>query len=238
MAVRFILRAYTLPMIVARLVLVIALMATGFTAFSQKTYRGIVVDSVAVSALPGVHVKLKNAARGVITDGKGMFTIAASPTDTLLFTLVGYHTLELPLLLEEDALIIRLGEHITFLKEITVQSTRLLENTITRSTRTYVPKPISDASAATSPFDYFSRWQRERRKLVKLVEENNRTLVYLQVVSDQEIRESLMDEFELTEREYYDRLVTFNAQSGDLRYATDPDEIVRALKSFLKKSAH
>jgi hypothetical protein len=205
-------------------------------AAAQTTFRGMVIDSVTVDALPGVHVKIKNSAKGTITDAQGVFVIQAQRTDTLLLTLVGYHTLEIPLLLEEDAMILRLRENVTMLKGITISSTRLQANTVTRTARVNVPKPLANASPVTSPFDYFSRWQREHRKLQRLIRENDRTITYLRVVSDQEIRESMMEQFELTENRYYDLLAQFNEQSGDLKYSRDPEEIVSALKSFLKQA--
>jgi hypothetical protein len=57
----------------------------------------------------------------------------------------------------------------------------------------------------------------------------------LQVVSDQETREELMEEYGLNENQYYDLLARFNQQSGDLQYSIDPVEIKKSLKSFLSK---
>jgi hypothetical protein len=200
---------------------------------SQILFKGMVVDSITVESLPGVHVKLKNGTHGVITDPQGIFTIKAKQTDTLVITLIGYQALELPLLLEEDVLIIRLREHVKMLREVTIQSTRLQANTVTRTTRT-PPKPISSATPYSSPFDYFSKWQREKRKLLKLIRENDRTITYLQVVSDQEIREDLMERFELSEEQYYRLLAKFNEQSNHIQYETNPEKVVQALKSFLE----
>jgi hypothetical protein len=207
---------------------------SALTGYSQTLYRGIVVDSAAVTALPGVHVKIKNSSRGVITNKNGVFVIEARSTDTLLFTSVAYKTLELPLLFEETALFIRLSEQVNILKEITIKATRLEASNIVRSQRT-LPRPMSKAEGVFSPIDYFSKWQKEKRKLYKLIKENDRTFTYLQVVSDQEVRETLMEEFSLTENQYYELLAKFNQQSATIQYSTNPDEIVKSLKEFLKK---
>ena len=197
-------------------------------------YRGIVVDSASVAALRDVHVKIKNSARGVTTDLNGVFLIEAAPTDTLVFTRVGYVYFELPLLFEETALFIRLTEHVTVLEEITISASRINPSTITRSPRK-APRPMSVAEGVFSPIDYFSKWQKEKRKLLKYTQEKDRTIIYLQVVSDQETRESLMEEFELTEEQYYDLLTKFNKQSGTLQYSTSSEEIKKSLKGFLTK---
>jgi hypothetical protein len=207
------------------------------TLFAQQTYRGIVVDSSSVSALPGVHVTVKHSTKGVTTSASGSFIIQAMPTDTLVFTSVGYTSLELPLLFEETALFIRLRETIRLLSEITIKASRLDPNIIVRSPRT-APRPMTAGEGIFSPIDYFSRWQREKRKLLKWIEESDRTLTYLQVVSDQEIREQLMEEFELDETVYYDLLAQFNQRSAkSLQYSTNPQEIITSLKSFLSSYA-
>ena len=203
-------------------------------SFAQTHYRGIVVDSASVSALRDVHVKIKNSARGVTTNANGIFSIDALSTDTLIFTNVGYIYFELPLLFEETALFIRLSEQINVLKEITIRASRLNVSSITRSQR-IAPRPMSAAQGIFSPIDYFSRWQKEKRKLLKFIQESDRTLTYLQVVSDQEIREELIEEYDLTESLYYDLLAKFNQQSGAIQYSTNPDEIKKSLKGFLSK---
>jgi hypothetical protein len=205
--------------------------------YSQALYQGIVADSVTLNVLSGVHVRIKNSARGVVTTYQGRFSVEAVPFDTLIFTFIGYKSLELPLLFEEHALLVRLHENINLLKEITISAKPLSGNEIMRSQRV-LPKPMSAGEGVFSPIDYFSKWQQEKRKLLKLIQENDRTLTYLQVVSDQEIREELMEKFFLTEAQYFDLLVKFNQQSGAVQYATDFDVIYAALKRFLEKSLH
>jgi hypothetical protein len=194
-----------------------------------------VADSSSLEAISGVHVKVKNSVQGTVTNRHGRFSIQASTFDTLVFSFIGYKTLEVPLIFEETTLLIRLREKVSLLKEIVITASRLTSSEVTRSKRV-LPKVMSDAEGIFSPIDYFSRWQKEKRKLLKMIEESDRTITYLQVVSDQLIREELMETFELTEKQYYDLLARFNQQSGEVQYATDPDVIYVALKSFLEKS--
>lgn len=119
------------------------------------------------------------------------------------------------------------------LKEITIRSTRLQESVIVRSERT-MPRKMSTADAFSSPWEYFNREQREKRKTVKLINENNRVRTYVEVVHDQLLREDIMNELGLEETEYYAILAAFNKQSSDVLYSTDKVEIINSLKSFFR----
>ncbi len=199
---------------------------------AQTHYQGIVVDSLTLAALSGAHVQIKNSNAGTRTNDKGVFSVFAKPADTLVISMIGYYPVEIPLLFEESGILIRLTEKVNMLNEVTITAARITE--ITRTYRS-PPKPL-DISALSNPFDYFSKWQREKRKLQKVVDENNRTFVYVQVVSDPEVREQLMEEFNLSEPEFYDLLVKFNSQSGSLVYSTDSRLIIEAIKKFFYRS--
>jgi hypothetical protein len=170
------------------------------TANAQRITHGIVVDSLTLTPLQGVHVRIKNSDKGTSTNEKGEFFIMAKPTDTLLLSRIGYVDLPLPLLFEEPDILIRLKERVRILKEITISSTRLSASEIVRSART-VPRKMSTADAFSSPWDYFTKGEKDKRKAVKLINENNRIRNYVEVVHDQLLREDLMEELGLTEME-------------------------------------
>ncbi len=201
------------------------------SGFAQKTTRGIVVDSLTLKALPGVHVRVKNSERGAVTNSAGVFTLSTLPADTLVLSSVGYNTLELPLLFEEEDILIRLSERIRMLKEITITGTRLYESEIVRTPRTQ-PRKMSVADGFSSPWEYFSRGQKEKRKVTQLINENDRIRTYVEVIHDQELREDIMGEHGLTEVEFYNSLAKFNQQSRDVLYSTDRYTIMNSLKSF------
>ncbi len=211
--------------------LVLTIVVSGF---SQKITRGIVVDSISLNALQGVHVRIKNSDRGAVTDLNGVFRLRTSAADTLVLSLVSYNTLELPLFFEEEDILIRLSERIRILKEITIRGTRLYESQIVRTARTQ-PRRMSAADGFKSPWEYFSRGQREKRKVVKLINENDRIKTYIGVINDQEIREEIIDDHGLSEAEYYNGLAKFNQQSDDILYSTDPSVIATSLKSFFNR---
>ncbi len=202
---------------------------------AQKLYTGIVVDSAKLTNLPGAHVSVKHSGKITSTSVSGSFMIYASPMDTLVFSSVGYITLELPLLFAEDAVFVLMREDRIFLNEVIIKSTRLYPNKIAERTKT-APRTMSKLQGFESPFDYFWKLEREKRKLSKIVEENNRTQTYRQVITDPDVKEILMNEYDVDENTYYQTLVMFNQQQSHVHYFTDPDAIMEALHSFFEKN--
>src|SRR5690606_10422660 len=78
--------------------------------------RGIVVSFLDKQPLAGVTVVIKGTQRGVITGIDGRFSLEASPADTLVFSYVGYETLEVAIA-GQTALSIELTEGIEILQE-------------------------------------------------------------------------------------------------------------------------
>jgi len=74
--------------------------------------------------------------------------------------------------------------------------------------------------------------------VVKLINENDRIKTYIQIINDQTLRESIMEELNISETEYYNTLARFNQQSRDVLYSTDPEEIIISLKSFFARAYH
>jgi hypothetical protein len=217
---------------VVRVFLILILLTFSFGGHSQKFYRGIVVDSVTFENLPDVHITIKNSGKGVISNAAGSFQLYAKPTDTLLFTALGYKPLLLPLLFEEDVIMVMLKENIEWLAGVTITSTRLYPNKIEERTRE-APKIMDPISGVLSPFDYFWREERDRRKLDRYVRENNRTQTYRQVMADPDVKKILMDAYNFSEEKYFRLLVLFNQRNSAVHYFTDPDEIMEALHKFM-----
>ena len=85
---------------------------------------------------------------------------------------------------------------------------------------------MSVADGFASPWEYFSKRATEKRKVVKLINENDRMKTYVDVIHDQELREDIMDTHGSTEVEYYNSLAMFNQQSSDVLYSTDRYTII------------
>jgi hypothetical protein len=202
-------------------------------AGAQRLYRGIVADSAQLFSLPDVHVSVKGTTKGTTTNALGNFLIYAQPTDTLLFTYLGYLSVELPLLFQEDAVMVLLRENTRMLAEVTVKAKRLYPNKIQDRTKAE-PKRMDALDGAASPLEYFSRWEREKRKLARVVEEFNQVQVYIQVITDPDVMAIMKETYQLTDQQYYASIEAFNQKYLAVQYYTDPDEIMEALHRFFE----
>jgi len=78
-----------------RSLFIIMLLIVSAQVNAQNTIRGTVRDETN-SLLPGVAVIVKNTFRGTATDKDGKYSLAASPADILVFSMVGMTTIEVP----------------------------------------------------------------------------------------------------------------------------------------------
>ncbi|MEM7298665.1 MAG: SusC/RagA family TonB-linked outer membrane protein, partial [Bacteroidota bacterium] len=67
---------------------------SSLTFAQQKTVTGTVTDALDGVGLPGVTVQVKGTQTGAITDIDGRFTLSASESDVLVFTYIGYKSVE------------------------------------------------------------------------------------------------------------------------------------------------
>ncbi|WP_422354012.1 SusC/RagA family TonB-linked outer membrane protein [Roseivirga pacifica] len=75
--------------------LLIGLMLVATWASAQtRSVTGKVLDAETSEPLPAVSIRIKNTSAGDISDADGSFMLNASPTDTLVFSFVGYVTKE------------------------------------------------------------------------------------------------------------------------------------------------
>jgi CarboxypepD_reg-like domain len=223
-----------------KLTAVLILLLTVTETFSQNVISGIVVDSISLTSLPKVTIKIKNSPRETATTSTGSFIIMAADFDTLLFSRVGFETLSYPLLGPEEDILIRLKSKIVLLKEVSVTAKQLDEimekkpPRYTKSDGSYI-KTMSVADGIGSPFTYFSSWEREKRKLLKMREQNRKVKTYVDVVNDPLIKADLMKKFSLTESDYYEILATFNQQNRQAAYMNDVEEIKKLLFAYYQK---
>lgn len=207
----------------------LGVLLSGF-AEAQEVIKGIVVDSTTFAPLPYVSVQIKNKSRGVNTDHQGNFSILALPQDTLLFSLLGYERLELPLL-DYEASVIRLSERATILKTITINETR--------SDNPYEGL-FDDQNAALLkrriPF-YFSKARKEKIRVGRWRDENIRVQTYVDVViNNPETKANLIKKFSLTEEDYYTILTQFNEKHYNVMYYLTAAELISFLNQFFEKA--
>ena len=218
------------PIAILRMAMVFVLLAGIETAFGQEMITGIAVDSATLAALPSVNVQIKGAQRGTYTDANGKFSIQAIDTDTLIFSLVGYETLELPLHGYEAGMI-RLAEKYTMLQAITIDEFR----------RRDLYEGMFDERNAelkkSIPF-YFSKAKKEKIKVQMLEDENVRVQTYVDVVvTDPGLKRDLMRKHSLTEKEYYDILRAFNETHYRVMYYLTRAELISLLNTFFDAQA-
>ncbi len=186
------------------------------SAFSQVRISGLVVDSLSFRPLPNVHIKVKNKTGGTVTDDKGFFSIQVIPFDTLLFSTIGYHTLTFPIILDEEDVIILLREDVTYLQPVIVTGTPIL-SPLVREKKEIVyrrPAPAQLVTGSGIAFDYFSKAQRERRKLQKLIVANEKVSTYHQIITDPEYKNEIVNRYGFTDDEYYNAVLNFNLTQG------------------------
>lgn len=213
-----------------RLIVLCMLLGGIGQAHGQQLVTGIVVDSATFNALPSVSVQIKNAERGTVSDSRGNFTITANQTDTLIFSLVGYQTLELPLENYEEG-IVRLSEKYTMLEAVTIDEFRaedLYEGLFEEQ---------NARRKQSIPF-YFSKAKKEKIKLQGLRAENVLVQTYVDVVvRDQELKQRLMKKHGLTENEYYNILTAFNERHHLVMYHLTRSELISLLNTFYEGEA-
>jgi len=180
--------------------------------------------------LPSVNIQVKNSSAGTTTDDKGSFSIRASSRDTLIFSIVGYQTLELPLA-EYEAGLIRLNEKYTMLQAVTIDEYR----------REDLYEGMFDEQNArlrrSIPF-YFSKAKKEKIKVEVLKQENIRVKTYVDVVvNNPELKAQMMAKYSLTEDEYYNVLTAFNETHHQVMYYLTRSELISLLNKFFESRA-
>ncbi len=202
-------------------------------AIGQQPFRGIVADSSSLVNLPDVHVSIKGTGKGTTTNALGNFLLYAQPTDTLVFTCLGYLPAELPLIFQDDAVMVLLKENTRLLEAVTIQAKRLYPNAIEDRTKTE-PRHMDALEGAASPLTYFSRVEREKRKLAHIIQEFNQAQTYIQVITDPDVKTIMKETYHLTDQQYYAIIEAFNQSHVSVQYYSDPDEIMEALHLFFE----
>lgn len=207
----------------------VALFVSG-TADAQEQFTGIVVDSASLTALAQVNVQIKGGSTGTSTDEKGFFSIRALRSDTLVFSLVGYEPLVLPLATYEAGMI-RLSEKYTLLQAVTIDEYRrqnLYEGMFEEQ----------NARRQTSIPFYFSKARKEKIKVAALKEENLLVKTYVDVVvNNPGLKANLMKKYGLTEAEYYRVLTSFNETHHRVMYHLTQAELLSLLNTFFESNA-
>lgn len=191
-------------------------------AVAQVRISGIVIDSVTFKAISDVHIRVNNHV-GTTTDEKGSFQVVATPFDTLTFSRIGYLPVKFPVILDEEDIIIVMSEDVTYLHPVVVTApfphSPLIRDKPVVAPRTLRPSRLATGSGIA--FDYFSRAQRERRKLQRLLQANERVHSYHVLITDPDFKNEIVRTYALTDQAYYNAVLAFNTNHlASIEYKT------------------
>jgi CarboxypepD_reg-like domain len=217
-----------------RIVLLGIFCTATYMALAQVKISGIVIDSVSFKSLSNVHIRIKGKSTGTVTDDRGHFTVLAAPFDTLAISIVGYIPVTFPVLINEEDILILMSEDVTYLQPVIVTGA-FIRSPLIRDKRNLVyrtPRAAKLVTGSGIAFDYFSREQRERRKLQRLIEVNEKMRSYNQLVTDPDFKNEMTTRYVLTEVEYYSAILNFNQTRITLIEYKTPEEVARIMNDY------
>jgi hypothetical protein len=182
---------------------------------------------------------LKGTAYGTITNVNGVFTLKVKETDSLIFSSVGYDRLELPVYFGEDVMFVRLTQQVIMLREVTITgrpeaAKKELPSLKLRSKSLPWGGAMPNGGGAAVNLDFFSKREREKRKLAKLNAELARTQTYVEIVTNTEVKQELMDRFSISDSTFYKILTHFNEQHQEVTHSGNQGDILTQLFSFFE----
>lgn len=198
------------------------------------------MDSITLNAVPNASIKIKNTNYGTITNLNGIFFLKVKETDTLIISSIGYGRVQVPVSFEDEALFVRLAQDVIMLQEVTVLGRReALKKELpslklkSKGVPWYGSVPNGAGGAAVN-LDYFSKREREKRKLVKLTAELASTQTYVEIVTNPDVKQELLDRFSLSDSTFYKILTRFNEQHQEVTHSGNQGNIIDALFSFFE----
>src|SRR5260221_6761400 len=205
-------------------IFIFILISCSLATSAQKVLKGIVVDSVTLGGIPNVSVRILGAGYGTITNANGVFSIKVRPTDTLSFSSVGYlRTLE-PVTTDNEIMFIRMVQEIILLREVTVYGRpeaikKDLPSLKLKSKAVPWGGAMPGGGGAGVNFDFFSKTEREKRKLKKMKTEFFSTQTYVEIVTNLEVIQELKDRYALSDTSFYKILPHFNEQPREITHS-------------------
>lgn len=201
----------------------------------QKLIQGMVVDSATFQSMEHVNIAIKNQFKGTQSNSDGTFKLFATSRDTLVFSFVGYKTIEISIYNWQEGIIL-MAEDPYILNSITVQGKRL-KNSFYEEI--FEDKIISrEKEYDKLPF-YYSKEKKERIKVQRFENENARVQTYMDVVVfNVDLKKNLMKKYDLKDSEYYDLLSRFNEQHHKVMYYLTASELLSLLYRFYEVNAN
>ncbi len=217
-----------------RLTIVALLFATVCAGQKLETIKGLVADSANHRPIQYVNVIAKNTQRGTATDEKGYFSIPAYSTDTLIFSFVGYKTLEFPLD-EWEPSVILMPEDILMLKTIVIEGAALPDP----YEHLFDEENIRLKNSQKTIKFWYPKDKKERLKIGRAKNESIRVKHYVDLmVKDDKVKNGLMKKHKLTEDQYYAILSKFNEKNYAIMYYLTDSELLSLLNRFYESETN
>lgn len=185
---------------------------------------------------------------GTETNIRGTFEIKAEENDTIIFSRVGYQT---RILAAEDVLkqvLIYMKEEPRMLDEVEIKNLRPPWMPVPESVSPWQNPTLARAFTETQkspevqtfgpgyifkmPGSGFRKEARAKKKLREIEEENDKARDYIGMINSPEIKGNLMNEYELSEEQFYEILARFNQKNGDFIYKLEFHEVLPLLLQF------
>ncbi len=216
---------------------------TSKLGISQKIIKGMVIDSASLYPISDVNIVIRNTNHGTFTNDEGKFTLIISDNDTIDFTRVGYYSeslearnipTEFNLKMREKATVLR---PVTLTSKIEIPKLEIPKETIWKHPHIDVGNGIVNVfgPGVTIPF-YKIFKNKEKNKTRELLRDAERSKTYIAIITNPETKQNLMVKYNLSEKEYYDTLTTFNETNSDIMYALTEIELITFLDNFFLKN--
>jgi hypothetical protein len=211
-----------------RLIIAALLFASVCAGQKPENIKGLVADSANHRPIPYVNVIIKNTTRGTTTDVKGYFSVPAYSTDTLVFSFVGYKSLEFPVD-EWEPSVILMAEDVIMLKPIVVEGAALPNG---YEDLFYVENIRLKNSKKAVKF-WYPKDKKEKVKVGLAKNEAIRVKHYVDLlVKDDKVKNDLMKKYKLSEDQYYEVLTKFNEKNYAIMYYLTDSELLSLLYRF------
>lgn len=216
-----------------RLTIIALVLATCSYGQEVVEVKGFVADSATLKPISWVNVIIKHTSHGTTTNNNGYFTLSANRSDTILFSFIGYRTLEFPVVDWEPSVIL-LADYATILNAITIHGAPLEDSYL----HLFDEENIKlQNSKKPLPF-YYPKGKKDRILLGRAKAEGLRVKRYVDlVIKDEKMKNDLIRRHRLTEKEYYDLLTRFNEKNYTFMYYLTDSELLSLLYRFFEGNA-
>ena len=224
---------------------------------SNKNLKGQIVNAANSKALSAAHILNLNSVQGTITNERGFFEIPTQANDTILVSYLGFQSIKLKVtndLLKGNELVISLHEKSNEIKEVVIQSSKLIgvlevdvkqvpKDKFTRIRITGLPqtyevgKPVSQnikspVAALFQPVDFlynlFGKKPKQLKKLQRLKKEDD----LRKMLSGKFDREVMMEYLQMDKQELSELLSDCNYSEYFIKKASDLQMIEAVLDCY------